>query len=155
MSTNKNMPTGIGVPDVGTNAKFQLQDSTIRHSSQISSECRKAAYEQRPVRYQKILDFIGDKELTARDVCYGLGYSEPNAVRPRMTELKDAGILIVIGKRKDDVTGVKVSVYKVNKRATAPCRGCGNEMQWTGKIWICCEHCGALQCWPVKEGKAV
>lgn len=33
----------------------------------------------------------------------------------------------------------------------APCGKCGKPLRWTGKIWVCCEHCGALQSWPTSR----
>jgi len=43
---------------------------------------------------------------------YKLGFQEPNATRPRLTELEDDGRVRVIGKRKCTVTGRNVSVYE-------------------------------------------
>lgn len=33
------------------------------------------------------------------------------------------------------------------------CINCNGQMQWTGKLWIHCEHCGQLQVWPVAGEK--
>ena len=46
--------------------------------------------------------------LTDRQVVNILGFNDMNQVRPRLSELKDAGALIEIGKIKDDQTGKTV-----------------------------------------------
>lgn len=59
---------------------------------EITKETRRESYIQRPVsRVNQILDFMGDKDMTARQIAYGLGYKDLNAVKPRLTELKAEG----------------------------------------------------------------
>lgn len=29
------------------------------------------------------------------------------------------------------------------------CIRCGKQMRWAGHLWLCCEHCGQLQLWPI------
>lgn len=29
------------------------------------------------------------------------------------------------------------------------CKNCGKPLQWTGHLWLHCQHCGQLQIWPV------
>lgn len=45
---------------------------------------------------------------TDREVMRGMGFSEPNAVRPRITELIDAGKLMEVGGIRCPVTGKTV-----------------------------------------------
>lgn len=52
------------------------------------------------------------RPMTSRELTYKLGFQEPNATRPRLTELEDDGRVRVIGKRKCTVTGRNVSVYE-------------------------------------------
>lgn len=81
---------------------------------EITKETRREAYITRPVtRASEIVRFMGDKELTAREIAYGMGYTDLNAVKPRLTELKAQGKVEVVGKQKDITTGKSVAVWKV------------------------------------------
>lgn len=54
---------------------------------EITKETRKESYISRPVtRAADILEFIGDKEYTARQNAYGIGFTDLNSVKPRLTE---------------------------------------------------------------------
>ena len=64
-------------------------------------------------RGQMILDALGGTEMTAREIAYKLGFSDLNAVKPRLTEMRDAGIVEACGKKKDEVTNRKVAVWRV------------------------------------------
>lgn len=58
----------------------------------ITKETRSESYITRPVtRTADILEFMGDREYTARQIAYGLGFTDLNAVKARLTELKAAG----------------------------------------------------------------
>lgn len=69
-------------------------------------------------RYSQILEVLGNKELTAKEIAEGMrkaGYiptNERNFVSPRATELLKTGILEIIGKRKCKWTGKTVSVFR-------------------------------------------
>lgn len=69
-------------------------------------------------RYREILEVLGDKELTAKEIAqemYMRGYiptNERNFVSPRATELLIDGRLEVVGKKKCDWTGKTVSIFK-------------------------------------------
>lgn len=81
----------------------------------ITAETRRESHEKvdKQTRYNEIMNCIGMEEMTARMICYALGYSDLNAVKPRITELKDKyHKLEAVGKKKDFVTGVNVAVYK-------------------------------------------
>ena len=59
---------------------------------EITKETRRESYIQRPVsRVNQILDFMGDKDMTARQIAYGLGYKDLNAVKPRLTAGRSKG----------------------------------------------------------------
>ncbi len=59
----------------------------------------------RDTRYRAILACYEPEQLyTDRKVCFMLGFSDLNAVRPRITELIDKGILIEAGKTMDMLT---------------------------------------------------
>lgn len=49
---------------------------------------------------------------TDRQVMIGMGFSEPNAVRPRITELVDAGELVEVDSVRCEVTGKTVRVVE-------------------------------------------
>ncbi len=49
-----------------------------------------------------------NRPMTDREVCSALGYKDMNAVRPRMTELIQQGVLIECGKVRDYLTGRRV-----------------------------------------------
>lgn len=80
----------------------------------ISAECRREAIDNlKPApRHKEILEALGDREMTAREIAYKLGYTDLNAVKPRLTELCNFGRVEVIGKKKDNLTHRNVSVYR-------------------------------------------
>lgn len=53
-----------------------------------------------------------NKPFTARLMLRWLRFSDPNAVRPRITELCDAGQLVVTGTTRCSVTNKSVSVFR-------------------------------------------
>lgn len=69
-------------------------------------------------RYQQILEILGDKEMTAKEIAqvmYEKGYTptnERNFSSPRITEMLINGRLEVVGKKKCEWTGKSVSVFK-------------------------------------------
>ncbi len=74
---------------------------------------------KRLTRYMQILDIIGNKEMTAREVetvrCkeYKPKRFDMNCTRPRITELvKDYHELIECGVKKDIETNKKVAVFR-------------------------------------------
>lgn len=84
---------------------------------EITKETRREAYISRPVtRATDILKFLDGKECTARQIAYGMGFTDLNAVKPRLTELKAAGLVEVIGKAYDETTKRKVAVWKAAER---------------------------------------
>lgn len=82
-----------------------------------TQETRRAAYDaikhKVPTRAQKVLEVLANgRELTAREIMRELGYTDPNYVRPRLTELVGSNMVEVVGKRKDIETGKMMAVYK-------------------------------------------
>lgn len=66
-------------------------------------------------RAVKVIDWI---ELhgpsTDRDVMIGMGFTDMNCVRPRITEALDRGALAEVGERKCPVTGKTVRVVTLS-----------------------------------------
>jgi predicted MarR family transcription regulator len=59
----------------------------------------------------KVLDAIRKLgRASDREVMLALGFQDTNAVRPRITELRDEGLIEEVGKQKDPVTGMTVRV---------------------------------------------
>lgn len=84
---------------------------------EITKQTRRESYISRPVtRAADILEFIGGKEYTARQIAYGMGFTDLNAVKPRLTELKAAGLVEVAGKAYDETTKRRVAVWKAAER---------------------------------------
>lgn len=69
-------------------------------------------------RYEQILEILGDKEMTAKEIAQEMWMrgmipnNERNFTAPRLTELMDDGIVEPIGKKKCLWTNKNVSVYK-------------------------------------------
>jgi predicted HTH transcriptional regulator len=62
-------------------------------------------------RERTILDCIaGQGSGTDRQIMRRLGFIEPNSVRPRISELIEAGQLLEVGSTKDSVTGKTVRI---------------------------------------------
>lgn len=52
---------------------------------------------------------------TDREIMRGLGFTDPNKVRPRVTELVDACLLAEVAERRDPETGKTVRVVDLRK----------------------------------------
>lgn len=95
-----------GVTPKGTHHKTQSDYS-------ITKETRQEAFVVRPAtRAKEILERLGTREMTAREIAYEMGYTDLNAVKPRLTELKSEGKVEVVGKRKDFITERNVAVWR-------------------------------------------
>lgn len=106
--TNKKMPAG---------AQAQTADTTNHlNSTVILEQCQIESYQKtKPdisTRRKEILRALGIFDMTAREIAYKLNYKDLNAVKPRLTELVQAGLVEVVGKRFDEMTQRKVSVYR-------------------------------------------
>lgn len=92
-----------------------------------SFETRKESYEtvDKRLRYTQIKEILLNNELTAKEVAvemYKKGYipnTERNFSAPRLTELCQMGQVEIIGKKRCEYTGKKVSVYRfMGKQST-------------------------------------
>ena len=69
-------------------------------------------------RYNQILQVLGDKQMTSREIAYEMyrrhmiPTSDVNFVRPRLTEMMDDGRIEPCGKGKDKDTGRTVTVFE-------------------------------------------
>lgn len=72
-------------------------------------------------RAQAVLQWVTEHgPRTDREIAYGMGYGENlNAVRPRITELIDAGKLMEVCSRRCDITRKTVRVVDI-RRARQP-----------------------------------
>lgn len=91
----------------GANKIFQADNTTISKECQLESWGKLDTSK----RCKMILEAM-DKPMTAREIAYKLKFSDLNAVKPRLTEMKERGTVEVIGKAYDQLTGVHVSVYR-------------------------------------------
>ena len=87
---------------------IKSKNTSITHETQAES----AIHISRIKRGKMILDALGDTEMTAREIAYKLGFSDLNAVKPRLTEMRDAGIVETCGKKKDEITNRNVAVWR-------------------------------------------
>ncbi len=89
----------------------------------IGKETRKESYEEikpkRLTKYRQIIEILGNKEMTAREVEDEMcnrrysKYFDMNHVRPRLTELANQYYeLMECGTKEDYVTKRKVTVYR-------------------------------------------
>ena len=77
-----------------------------------SMEARHAFRGDIAKRQFEVLAWLKEKgPATARKVMEGMGYKELNTVRPRLTELRKAGLVFEQSKTPDHVTGINVFVY--------------------------------------------
>lgn len=64
-------------------------------------------------RRAQVLDFLRHHgPATDRQIMRGLGFSDPNAVRPRITELLDMGLITQAGTTTDPTTHMQVRLIK-------------------------------------------
>lgn len=75
--------------------------------------------------YMELLPELGERQLlvfeeirrkpllTAKELQHNLHFLDANSVRPRITELQNAGLVVSGGKRKCRVTGKTVMVWRV------------------------------------------
>lgn len=68
-------------------------------------------------RQREILKAFGQRAtLTDRECLTALGYSDMNAVRPRITELIDSGVLVEVGETKCPATKKTVRICRIAPR---------------------------------------
>ena len=98
----------------GANSNKQLNYRRNIAKSQITAQTRREAFKHRPAeRKRMILECMGDRAMTSRQIAWALGFgSDMNAVRPRLTELLSEGKITVDGKALDQTTARHVAVYR-------------------------------------------
>ncbi len=89
--------------------------------SNNTKETRRASYDaiktKRTDRRNLILEMLGGRQLTASELTEELlakgyiRYYDRNFVAPRLTELKEAGIVETVGKRPCRRTGKNVAIW--------------------------------------------
>ena len=90
-----------------------IGNARIADGEVITADCRVESL-YRLNKKTRQLDILGvlTEPMTAREIAGRLGFTDLNTVKPRLTELRDAGIVEVVGKKKDPITGRKASVYR-------------------------------------------
>ena len=89
----------------------------------ITKQTRQLSFEEmeleRPTKHKQILEIIGNKEMTAREIENEMcakeysKYFDMNHVRPRLTELvNDYYELVECGSKEDYLTHKQVAVYR-------------------------------------------
>ena len=108
MSDKKSLPRAA---TQSADTKSQLQNKPI---DPICQETRFESFMQCEPnkRCRLILETLGDKEMTARQIARALGFYERNATAPRLSEMVDKGMVEVAGKAYDTLTERHVSVYR-------------------------------------------
>lgn len=106
--TNKKMPARAATHKADTRNHL---NSTV-----ILEQCQMESYQMTkpdiPTRRKEILKALDIFDMTAREIAYKLNYKDLNTVKPRITELVQDGLVEVVGKRFDEMTQRKVSVYR-------------------------------------------
>jgi len=92
----------------------------------ITTTTRRAAYDgiqvTRGDRCRIILDTLGSHEMTVEEIADELvkrgivKYFDRNFVAPRLTELKQAGIVTVVDERTSRRSGRKIAVWAIVER---------------------------------------
>ena len=70
-------------------------------------------------RAMLIIGELRSGPMTAAELAEKLGFSDLNAVKPRLHELKSMGIVRVVGKRPNRRSGVNNAVYELEARGQA------------------------------------
>ena len=79
-----------------------MHENSLAAWADLDVSCRKGM----------ILDVIGDRPMTDREIKEELFLQDMNCVRPRITELVKDGLLLEVGSKKDKVTGRTVRVCR-------------------------------------------
>lgn len=101
-------------------APEETPDLQVKPDALIPLETRREAYQamDRVGRRNEILA-VWEGVMTGWDVLASLPYTQTNAVLPRITEMNDAGLLEVVGKRKSLVTDRWVTAYRLTEKGQA------------------------------------
>lgn len=87
----------------------------------ITQATRREAHEfiarKRDDRCEQILEVLGDRQLTVSEIVQELldkgviKYYDRNFVAPRLTEMREAGLVKVVGKRPCIMSGKNIAVW--------------------------------------------
>jgi hypothetical protein len=89
-------------PRIARRAQDVHDHSMLAHEQELSHLSKRAA---------QVLSWLRDNgPHTDREVMRGMGYADMNAVRPRITELVDARLLVEVGERIDSETRKRVRI---------------------------------------------
>lgn len=72
----------------------------------------------RQKRYRQVLEILAEGDATAQEVAtrmHSKGYTptaDRNNAAPRLTELEKVGVVQIVGKKIDSISGRKVAVYR-------------------------------------------
>ncbi len=61
----------------------------------------------------QILDELASNDMTARELFKEIDVDEIHSLRPRLTELKDMGIIRSMGRRMDAKTGINITIWTI------------------------------------------
>jgi hypothetical protein len=94
--------------------------NTVKREQNVHANSVKTYHESREKLSERAEEVLAvyvhsGVKMTDREVMRALLYSDMNAVRPRISELIDLGLLRECGKRVDSVTGRHVRVCEVVK----------------------------------------
>jgi len=80
----------------------------------VTSDTRLESFLKRPInpRSRQILYTLGNRKMTARQLAYEMGFSDLNAVKPRLTEMKSMGLIIADEVAHDSITGRNVALWR-------------------------------------------
>lgn len=99
--------------------------ASLRRQLHVNSLCAylEGQTENFSKREQQVLDQVRVlKSATDRDVMVSLGFTDPNAVRPRISELIKEGLLVEIGHSEDVITGKRVRLVALAPNPLKPQR---------------------------------
>jgi hypothetical protein len=80
----------------------------------VTSDTRLESFLKRPInpRSRQILYTLGNRQMTARQLAYEMGFKDLNAVKPRLTEMKSQGLIIADAVAYDELTGRNVALWR-------------------------------------------
>lgn len=80
-----------------------------------AEECRREAFERvepKSIRMKITKLLTEDGAMTSSEIMEKMGYANPNTIRPRLTELKQDGVIQAVGKRKNR-SGANEAVWEI------------------------------------------
>lgn len=106
---DKEKEPSVGAPD----PRQEINPAKNNQEDYSTVYEKKQAYmkEANEGRRHMIMWMLKGRNMTARELAYELGFHERNATAPRLTELEQRGLVVVVGTRIDPVTKIRVRVY--------------------------------------------